>query len=32
MKEGDDFFPYKDNRNDYWTGYFTTHPYLKKLT
>lgn len=30
-KEGDDFFPYRDNVNDYWTGYFTTHPFLKKL-
>lgn len=31
MKEGDDFFPYRDNRDDYWVGYFSSHPYLKKL-
>ena len=26
-----DFYPYSDNSNDYWTGYFTTRPYLKLL-
>lgn len=32
LKEKDDFFPYRDNKGDYWTGYFTTYPYLKKFT
>ena len=26
-----DFFPYADNPNAYWTGYFTSRPYLKGL-
>jgi hypothetical protein len=26
-----DFFPYADPRLDYWTGYFTSRPYLKGL-
>lgn len=30
-KKDDDFFPYRDDIGAYWTGYFTTHPYLKKL-
>lgn len=30
----DDFFPYnqiKDSNNDFWTGYFTSHPMFKRL-
>ncbi|EAS04708.3 glycoside hydrolase family 38 amine-terminal domain protein (macronuclear) [Tetrahymena thermophila SB210] len=27
-----DFFPYADNSNAYWTGYFTSRPALKGLT
>lgn len=27
-----DFFPYSDYQNDYWTGYYTTRPYLKRLS
>lgn len=27
-----DFFPYSDIDNDYWTGYFTTRPWIKRLT
>lgn len=27
-----DFFPYSDYQNDYWTGYFTTRPFLKRLS
>lgn len=27
-----DFFPYSDYQNDYWTGYFTTRPYIKRLS
>ncbi|KAH3763973.1 lysosomal alpha-mannosidase [Pelomyxa schiedti] len=26
----DDFFPYSDTFNDYWTGYFTSHPAFKR--
>ena len=25
-----DFMPYKDNPNSYWTGYYTSRPYLKR--
>lgn len=28
---GGDFFPYSDQQNQYWTGYYTTRPYLKVL-
>ncbi|XP_045199322.2 alpha-mannosidase 2x-like [Mercenaria mercenaria] len=27
-----DFFPYSEKENDYWTGYFTTRPWIKRLT
>ncbi|OWF50816.1 alpha-mannosidase 2-like isoform X2 [Mizuhopecten yessoensis] len=27
-----DFFPYSDKNNAYWTGYFTTRPFDKKLS
>ncbi|KAL6080566.1 Alpha-mannosidase 2 [Balamuthia mandrillaris] len=27
-----DFFPYADNKDSYWTGYYTTRPRLKRLT
>eukprot|EP01104_Vermistella_antarctica_P015687 TRINITY_DN5202_c0_g4_i2.p1 TRINITY_DN5202_c0_g4~~TRINITY_DN5202_c0_g4_i2.p1 ORF type:complete len:1225 (+),score=354.91 TRINITY_DN5202_c0_g4_i2:133-3807(+) len=27
-----DFFPYADNSDSYWTGYYTTRPVLKGLT
>lgn len=27
----DDFFPYADNKDSYWTGYFTSRPSLKRL-
>ncbi|KAL4220666.1 hypothetical protein ACF0H5_021061 [Mactra antiquata] len=27
-----DFFPYSDKENDYWTGYFTTRPWMKRFT
>ena len=27
-----DFFPYSERDNDYWTGYFTTRPWIKRLT
>jgi len=26
-----DFFPYSDHNEEYWTGYFTTRPFLKSL-
>lgn len=26
-----DFFPYSEKENDYWTGYFTTRPWIKRL-
>ncbi|KAL7675394.1 hypothetical protein ACOME3_001655 [Neoechinorhynchus agilis] len=26
-----DFLPYSDRANDYWTGYYSTRPYLKSL-
>jgi hypothetical protein len=29
--ENKDFFPYSDEAKDYWTGYFTSRPYLKGL-
>ncbi|KAH3893393.1 alpha-mannosidase 2x-like [Dreissena polymorpha] len=27
-----DFFPYSDFQNDYWTGYYSTRPFLKQLS
>ncbi|WAQ97699.1 MA2A1-like protein, partial [Mya arenaria] len=27
-----DFFPYSDYQNDYWTGYYSTRPFLKQLS
>jgi len=27
-----DFYPYADNEDSYWTGYYTTRPKLKRLT
>jgi len=27
-----DFFPYSDYQNDYWTGYFTTRPFVKRFS
>jgi hypothetical protein len=29
--ENKDFFPYADGLNEYWTGYFTSRPYLKGI-
>jgi hypothetical protein len=29
--DGFDFFPYSEFKMDYWTGYFTSRPYLKGL-
>ena len=26
----DDFFPYADNKDGFWTGYFTSRPALKR--
>ncbi|KAK3605381.1 hypothetical protein CHS0354_040981 [Potamilus streckersoni] len=26
-----DFFPYSDKNNEYWTGYFTTRPFNKRI-
>lgn len=26
----DDFFPYADNAHDFWTGYFSSRPALKR--
>lgn len=26
----DDFFPYADDPHDFWTGYFTSRPALKR--
>jgi len=31
LYENQDFFPYGDGDYDYWTGYFTSRPYLKGL-
>uniref|UniRef100_A0A8C7Q7Y7 Alpha-mannosidase n=1 Tax=Oncorhynchus mykiss TaxID=8022 RepID=A0A8C7Q7Y7_ONCMY len=28
--KGDDFFPYADSAHDFWTGYFTSRPALKR--
>lgn len=30
-KLNDDFFPYRDDKNSYFTGYFTSKPFIKKL-
>ena len=28
--KNDDFFPYADDAHDFWTGYFTSRPALKR--
>ena len=28
---GNDFFPYADNKDSYWTGYYVTRPLLKVI-